>query len=637
MLDYKRILDEVSNFAITARGKAKIKESIPIQNKKQLVRMQEEIKEAIKIIKISASVPIHSLDEVDTYLEQGHKGLSLRPEQLAKVLSFLDHCRKLKRFMRDKEGIAPTITTYVWSIEDLQVIEDELARCLKYGQIDDYATPELAKVRRLINQKEKEVKDKAEAAAGSKRIASFLQERHIVEKNGSFALQVKREFKNKVDGQVVDVSASGATVFITPKAVAEIQGELDLLKMSEENEVQQILYTLTAMILEKEHEIKIAMETMLHYDVLFAKAKHGLSIDGVIPILNEDYELNLRNARHPMLGSNAVPLTVGLDRSDRALVITGPNTGGKTVTLKTVGLLVLMAETGLMIPADEGSSIHLFAKIFVDMGDGQSIDENLSTFSSRLKNIIKVLEETNDQTLVLLDELGSGTDPHEGMSLAQVIMEQLVDKGATLLATTHYSELKTLAQKKEGFINGSMEFDINSLQPTYRLLLGEAGNSQAFPIAIKLGMHPELVKQAFNLTYKEKQKAFSYQEKEEFKRSYQKQIAVNRYARPVKREKKKGEVAQFNQGDNVKLSPNGETGIVYTGPDSQGNYVVQIKGEKKSINHKFLTLYIKAAELYPPDYDFDQIFKSKEYRKKNRLMERKHVEGMKIEIENEDI
>lgn len=635
-LEYKRILEEVSRFALTTKGKQHISESHPIQHKKQLERMQEEIKEAIEVLKISASVPIHSLDEVDVYLEQGHKGLALRAEQLVNIQTFLDHCRKLKRFMRDKEHVAPTISTYVGSIEDLQQIEDELTRCLKYGQIDDYATPELAKVRRLISQREKEAKEKAEAAAKSKRITDYLQEKHIVEKNGTYVLQVKAAFKNKLDGQVVDVSSSGATVFIAPRVVAEIQGEVELLRMTEENEVQQILYTLTNMILEKEQEIKIAMDTMLHYDVLFAKAKHGLSIDGVLPILNETYDIHLKNARHPMLKGNVVPLSIQLDRLARALVITGPNTGGKTVTLKTVGLLCMMAQTGLMIPAEEGSSIHLFGKIFVDMGDGQSIDENLSTFSSRLKNIIHVLEETNDNTLVLLDELGSGTDPNEGMALAQVIMEQLVDKGATLLATTHYSELKSLAQKKEGFINGSMEFDLHTLQPTYRLIVGEAGNSQAFPIAIKLGMHPQLVERAFHLSYKDQQKSVTYEENEEFKQSYQKQIVVNRFVRTVKKEKIQTEIPQFDQGDNVKISPNGEMGIVYKGPDKMGNYVVQIKGEKKTINHKLLKLHIKASALYPEDYDFDQIFKSKEYRKKSRLMSRKYVEGLMIDVEKED-
>lgn len=633
MLDYTRILEQVSSVTLTTKAKQIINESKPLLNKKQLERMFEETREAICILNRSTSVPIHSLNGIENFLKQGHKGLVLRSDQLTEVLSFLKDCRKLKRFMSDKEVVAPTITTYVWSIDNLKEIEDELNRSLNHGKIDDYATPELAKTRRLLRQKQTEVREKAESIARSKRLSTYLQEKHIIEKNGNYVLQIKREFKNKIEGTVVDVSSSGATVFIMPRAVEAVKGELELLKMSEENQVQQILYTLTGMILEKEREIGVAMETMLHYDVLFAKAKYGMLINGVIPILNEDYELILKNARHPLLGNDAVPLSISLNRSERALVITGPNTGGKTVTLKTVGLLVMMAQTGLMIPAEEGSSLHLFSKVFVDMGDGQSMDENLSTFSSRLNNIIHILEETNDNTLVLLDELGSGTDPHEGMALAQVILEQLVNKGATMLATTHYSELKSLAQKKEGFLNGSMEFDIDSLQPTYRLLLGEAGNSQAFPIAIKLGMHPQLVERAHNLTYDRNEKSYLYQEKEQFERSYQKQIAINRYARTEKKEKKQKELTLFEQGDNVKISPNNEKGIIYKGPDYKGDYVVQVREYKQTINYKRLTLHIKTEELYPEGYDLDIVFKSKDYRKKKHLMDRKHVEGLKIEGE----
>ncbi|MCD8501883.1 MAG: endonuclease MutS2 [Bacillaceae bacterium] len=609
--------------------------STPSNNKKQIDRMLQEVEEAAKIVKITSSVPIHSLDEVQSSLVQAEKGLCLKPDQLTKVLTFLEHCKKLKRFMRDKEAVAPIITSYALSIENLQTLEDELTRSLKHGQIDDYATPELAKIRRHLRQKQAEVKEKAEEMVRSKKFATFLQEKHVIEKNGHYALPIKKEFKNKVAGQVIDVSASGATVFIMPNNVADLQGEVDLLKLSEENEVQQILYTLTGLVLEKGQEMTVAMDTMHHYDVIFAKAKFGIRMKGVIPVLNEEYIVDLKKARHPLLGEMAVPLSIRLGMDDRALVITGPNTGGKTVTLKTVGLLTMMAQTGFMIPAEEGSNLHLFTRIYADMGDGQSIDENLSTFSSRLKNIIHILEETNDNTLVLLDELGSGTDPKEGMALAQIIMEQLVEKGATLLATTHYSELKNLAQTKKGFINGSMEFDLDTLKPTYRLLLGETGNSQAFHIAVKLGMHPILVEKARRLTGAEvgEEQAKFFSEKESYGQSYQKQIAVNKYGRAVPTTKRSTAIPMFDQGDNVKVSPTGETGIVYKGPDERGNYIVQVKGEKQSINHKRLSLYIRAKVLYPEDYDFDIVFKSKEYRKKKHLMERKFVEGLSINEE----
>nr|WP_090890839.1 DNA mismatch repair protein [Evansella caseinilytica] len=636
MLDYQQILERTADYALTNSAKDTIKSSKPTTNKKQIERMLQEVAEAVAILNISSSVPIHSLDDVVTYVKQAQKGLFLRPEQLTRVLTFIEHCRKLKQFMSDKEAAAPVITSYAWSIENLRELEEELSRSLKHGQIDDYATPELAKIRRHLRQKQTEAKEKAEAMLRSKRIAPYLQDSRVIAKNGLHTLPVKKEFRSKVPGTVADISASGATVFIMPNSVAALQEEADLLKLSEENEVQQILYTLTGLILEKEREINIAIETMHHYDVLFAKAKFGMEIGGTIPSLNENYTVELNEARHPLLGQDAVPLSLKLTPPDQALIITGPNTGGKTVTLKIVGLLTMMAQTGLLIPAAEGSSVHLFANIYVDMGDGQSIAENLSTFSSRLKNIIHILEETNDNTLVLLDELGSGTDPNEGMALAQVILEQLADKGATLLATTHYSELKNMAQQKAGFLNGSMEFDLHTLKPTYRLLLGETGNSQAFPIALKLGMHPQLIRRALELTYGGKEAELlllSMPEDAGQSNSCQKQIAVNKYARQVKKQKPAAPVSLFSQGDNVKVSPGGEMGIVYKGPDETGNYLVQIKGTKQRINHKRLTLSISASELYPEGYDFDIVFQSKEYRKKKHLLDRKHVDGLTIKEE----
>ncbi|MET1014798.1 MAG: endonuclease MutS2, partial [Paenisporosarcina sp.] len=350
--------------------------------------------------------------------------------------------------------------------------------------------------------------------------------------------------------------------------------------------------------------------------------------------LNEDYTIHLKGARHPMLKGHAVPLSLQFGENDRALVITGPNTGGKTVALKTIGLLTMMAQTGLYIPAEKGSTLHVFQKIFVDIGDGQSIEANLSTFSSRLVNIIEILKSTDYRSLVLLDELGSGTDPSEGMALAIVILEQLYEKGATLFATTHYSEMKDFADQKDGFLNGSMEFDLETLRPTYRLLLGQSGKSQAFDIALKLGLHPELIRKAHLISYKNAQPFSSSLNEESLKDlHYVKQITTYKYERNLRGEDLEEKVPLFEQGDNVKITVTNETGIVYKGPNSTGNYIVQVKGEKKEFNHKRLQLHIKKSELYPEDYDFDIVFKSKEYRKVKNQFNRKHVEGLILENE----
>ncbi|MBU9710708.1 endonuclease MutS2 [Evansella tamaricis] len=636
-LQYNRILQECANHAFTNRAKDTIKKLSPKINRRVIERELQEVDEAVEILKLSGSIPLHSLDDISAYLEQGNKGLFLRPEQLANIVSFLDHCTKLKRFMKDKRYIAPIISIYTDSIEELGDLEGEIQRCLRHGQVDDYASQELARVRKQINILVARLKEKANQMTKSRKFTPYLQERHVLEKNDRLVLAIKREYRSKVNGTIIDSSASGATLFVEPTELSELQEDIQMLRYSEEYEVEQILYTLTGMVLEKENEMKVAVDVMHQYDVIFAKGKYSRQINGTAPLINEEFTIDLKKARHPMLGKEAVPLTLTFGEVDHGLIITGPNTGGKTVTLKTIGLLTMMAQTGLHVPAEKGTNLHLFHHVFVDIGDGQSIEENLSTFSSRLVNIIEILQETNDQSLVLLDELGSGTDPGEGMGLAIAILEQLSEKGATIFATTHYSEMKDFANERKGFMNGSMEFDLETLKPTYRLILGKGGKSQAFDIALKLGMHPDIIEKAHKITYKT-EKNFKGEDSEFLKDSrFENQVVVNKFSRKALRTDGKKtsdkDTTLFSQGDNVILPATGEMGIVYVGPDDLGDYIVQVKGEKRKVNHKRMKLYIPASELYPDDYDFDIIFKSKEYRKKKHLMERKFVEGLVNEEE----
>ncbi len=638
VLGYQEILEEISHFAKTNRGKSTIQALRPLQDKKRMELSLKEISEAEEIMNISSSVPIHTLDEMDQYLTQARKGIFIRADQFTYVLSFLQHCTKLKQFMKDKQYVAPNVSLYAESIGEVRELEEEINRCIRHGQVDNHASSDLAYLRRQLLILTDKLKEKAQQLVKSKRYAAFLQDTNLVERNGRVAISVKRQYRSKVQGTVLDTSASGSTLYMEPSELGYIQEEIELLRMAEEHETERILYELTAKVLEYEHTIGIAIETMHHYDVLFAKAAYSRKTICSTPLLNEDYVIHLKAARHPMLGEKAVPLSIQFGEKHRALVITGPNTGGKTVTLKTVGLLTMMAQTGLPIPANPGSEIAIFQHIFVDIGDGQSIEQNLSTFSSRLVNIIDILRVTNDRSLVLLDELGSGTDPSEGMALAIVILEQLYEKGATLFATTHYSEMKDFAEKTSGFLNGTMEFDIETLQPTYRLLLGESGNSQAFDIAIKLGMHPELIEKAHEITYKTKRNYRDKIAESTLKEpDYQKQVARNKYARRTAKQQAPDSntesITMFEQGDNVLLTETKEMGIIYKGPDAKGDYIVQIQSEKRTINHKRIKLYIKGSELYPENYDFDIIFKSKEYRKINKQQKRKHVEDVWLDSE----
>ncbi|GGH78335.1 MutS2 family protein [Pullulanibacillus pueri] len=636
-LQFDQLKDEIATYTISELGTQAIKTLEPSKNKKQIEAWLGEVTEAKNILKISSSVPIHGLKGIDQILRGLHKGLPLRPDSLTQLKDFLECLEKMKRFMKDKQEAAPRITSYVYSLFDLHELFDEIHRCIRNGRVDDYASKALLSIRKQITILEERIKARVEQMLKSSKYSSYLQEAIVSLRHGRYTLPIKVEYKKKIKGSILDASSSGSTLYIEPDEIAAIQDDLDTLKLQEEWEVEGILQRLTGLVEANEREIRIAVDTMVRYDVIFAKAKYSEVVVGISPIMNEHHTFRLIEARHPMLGQSAVPLNITLGDTYDALVITGPNTGGKTVTIKTVGLLTMMAQSGLHIPAQEGTEIAIFDDILVDIGDGQSIEQSLSTFSSRIKNIIHILSETTPRTLVLLDELGSGTDPAEGMGLAASILEELYNKGATLLATTHYNEIKDFASEHEGFENGSMAFDLQTLKPTYQLLIGKGGESQAFAIALRLGMHPKLIERAHRITYEESK---SYQADTNFDQHIlERQLAM--HTKPVYKQKHKAKghhpspKVTFKQGDNVKIKALNEYGIVYQPANDRGDVIVFVKGEKRVINQKRLSLYIKAEDLYPEDYDMDIIFETKENRKIRKEMTKHHVEGLTIEHEND--
>ncbi|MGV3464488.1 MAG: endonuclease MutS2 [Heyndrickxia sp.] len=635
ILEYNGIKEEAAHFALTDIGKEQINNIFPSHNKKQIIAWLDEVSEAVEILKKSSSVPISGLNGIDQMLKQLNKGLTLRPDQLMKLIDFLSCCKKLKRFMKDKEFLAPRVSVYVNSIEELPSLHEELERSIRNGRVDDYASKELLKLRKQISILQDRLKEKVQQIVKSNKYKSYIQEAIVSERNGRYAIPIKKEYKGKFPGTVLDTSASGSTLYIEPSEIAVYQDEINAYKAYEEAEVERILTYLTGLVEANQVQIRLAVETMVHYDVLFAKAKYSRQLNGRSVEINDHHYICLREARHPLLGADAVPLSIEIGKNYKALVITGPNTGGKTVTIKTVGLLTLMAQSGFHIPVAEGSHISIFQKVLLDIGDGQSIEQNLSTFSSHMKNIIHLLEEANDHSLVLLDELGSGTDPGEGMGLATALLKRFFLKGTCMLATTHYSEIKDFADREEGFVNGAMEFDMETLKPTYHLIIGKGGESQAFAIALKLGMHPQIIEEAHKITYRE-EKNYSLPVEDSFKKkALERQIAVQRHIRDKNTDKIMKKATTFLKGDNVQIQATGEFGIVYKGPDSMGNYVVQVMNEKRTINQKRLKLYIAAKELYPENYDFDIVFETKENRKKNSLMEKRHMEGLIIDREQE--
>ncbi|WP_026694974.1 endonuclease MutS2 [Peribacillus kribbensis] len=633
LLGFTRIKEEAAQYAMSEEAKEKVRRLVPSYNKKQIEAWLQEITEGVAILEKSSSVPLTSMGGIYRLLEGLNKGVSLREDQLSKLYDFLDSCEKLKRFMKGKQFLAPRVASYSEAIEDISDLAKEIQRCIRNGRVDDHASRALTKVRRLIAAQQEKIKEKLLSIVRSNKYKTYLQDQNVSERNGRYVISVKREYRNKIKGEVLDTSASGSTVFMEPSDLQYLQEEWSILKSQEEVEVEEILQVLTGLVERHEREIIQAAETMIHYDVLFAKARYSRAISGNEVMVSEEKWIFLKQATHPLIGPDAVPLDIELGRGTNVLVITGPNTGGKTVALKTVGLLTLMAQSGFHVPAVSSSVLPIFHKVLIDIGDGQSIEQSLSTFSSHIKSVIEILKEANDRSLVLMDELGSGTDPGEGMGLAAMILNQLHSKGAYVIATTHYSEIKDTAYKQEGFINGSMEFDLDTLKPTYRLLIGQGGESQAFTIALKLGMHPKLIEMAHKITYKDEKKYSVEAPDDRLKKDWEKQIAVNKHRGKELQQKALGHATHYEMGDNVLIVSTGEYGIVCKGPDSLGNYTIQVKGEKRSVNHKRIKLYIKSEELYPEDYDFRIIFDSKENRKAEQLMEKKHVEGLIINRE----
>ncbi|MEW9051056.1 MAG: endonuclease MutS2 [Neobacillus sp.] len=635
VLEFNNIKEHLAQYALTNEGKEKIYNLSPSTNLKQIEAWLDEVSEATEILKKSASVPVHGLSGMEQLIRKLNKGAALSPDSFVRLLDFLDCCGKMRSFMKGKEFYAPRVSSYVEVIDELPELTVEVSRCIRNGCVDDYASKELLKIRKQIAILEERLKEKIFQLLRSNKYKSYLQDNVISQRDGRYVIPIKKEYRNKVKGAVLDTSASGSTLFIEPEEIGQFQEQIIWFRSDEEVEVQKILTYLTGLVESKEQEIRLAMETMVHYDFLFAKAKYARSMRATKVQVNEEKKIRLFEGKHPLLGEKAVPLSIEMGGGQHALVITGPNTGGKTVTIKTVGLLTLMVQCGLHIPASEKSCLSIFHQILVDIGDGQSITDNLSTFSSRIVNIIEILKQTNDKSLVLLDELGSGTDPSEGMGLATAILEQLFNKGASLLATTHYNEIKEFAEMHHGFINGSMEFNLDTLSPTYRLISGRGGDSQAFAIALKLGIHPRIIERAHQITYKE-EKEYKIEETDVGKRKdLEKQIIINKYKNQNKPSRVDEKVMVYCQGDNVKISPTNEYGIVYSGPNQMGNYIVQIKGEKVEINHKRITLYIAAKELYPEDYDLNIIFQSKENRKKSKILTKRHDERIIIDYQND--
>lgn len=460
-----------------------------------------ETTEAQTVIIKKGMVPLGQIYDISGSLSFARKGGSLNMKQLLQVLYNLKVASNVITFLKSDLPELPIIDSIREVLVTFPRLAENIDRCiLSEDEMADNASSELKNIRRSITRQNDAIKNRINNILNSADNRTYLQDSIVTIRDGRYVIPVKAEHRGRFQGIIHDQSSTGATLFIEPQVIVNMNNELRELELAEKVEVERILLELSSAVAEHFHEIMNNQKLLIDLDVIFAKGKLSMLMGGEAPEIAEDGLLNLKSARHPLIDKKKViPIDVKLGDDYKTLVVTGPNTGGKTVTLKTVGLLVLMAQSGLHIPAAMTSRIPVFERVFADIGDEQSIEQSLSTFSSHMKNIVYILGEVNNSSLVLLDELGAGTDPTEGAALAISILENLKNWGACTIATTHYNELKKYALSTDGVENGSMEFNINTLSPTYRLMTGIPGKSNAFEISRKLGLSEELINRASEL------------------------------------------------------------------------------------------------------------------------------------------
>ncbi|AIQ38601.1 DNA mismatch repair protein MutS [Paenibacillus sp. FSL R5-0345] len=642
-LEYEIIKTELARHAVSYVGKKAVEELMPMTYLPTIQRAIEETSEAKELLERGSSVPIPSLEGIEWIMSLMGTGYLYNEQDFTAVATFLKSCSQLRKYMSSKEQSAPRIAAYASSLMELNHVREAIDRCIRFGAIDDGASKGLERVRKRIVVAKERLHKKIDGIM--LRHQSILQENIYSQRGGRYVIPVKREYHKQIKGSVLDQSTSGQTVFIEPDEIASLQIELDLLLGEEAREEAVILSMLTSMVEQEQTTLRLNIEVTGTYDFIFAKAKYARTLGASAVTLNAKGFLKMNGGRHPML-KDMIPINLEIGRGYKSLIITGPNTGGKTVVLKTLGLLTIMAQSGLLIPVEEGSEFTVFSDVISVIGDGQSLAQSLSTFSAQMKSIEGMLRDASKGVLLLIDELAAGTDPGEGIALSIAILEELSRKGANIIVTTHFNELKAFAAATTGFQNARMEFDKETLQPLYRLTIGEAGESYALQIAKKLGIQDSVIKRSWEIVEAQQQRLQkgsgeawgSLFSTEEEPRNAVATVEVHENAEeeatPSIRSKEK--LVDFEIGDAVVVTSLGRTGIVYEKRDHLGMVGVMIQKQKMKINHKRLKPYLSKEELYPEEYDFDIIFESKDTRKKRKLMQRKHVEGLRITHKDEE-
>jgi len=622
-LEYLKVKERLKDFALSNLGRKLIDAMAPTPDIARANALLDETQEATELAAQSGGHPLAGLHDISECIERAAKGAVLHPEDLMRVADFLRGCSKVKKFMRTKKALAPNLSLYAESVTDLPQVISEIEGAVSGNAVLDNASPRLSGIRARIRVLDDRIRSALQAVITSPRYRDAIQDGYISQKDGQFVVAIKATHKNLIQGSVVAASSSGATVFIEPVAVRRYSDELKIARAEEEAEVYQILVALTGLVAEHTQEIKVNVEVLAAYDLIFARARYAQQLRATRPALVPAGEgLVIRQARHPLLQQDAVPLDLEMSERTRVLVITGPNTGGKTVALKTIGICALMAQSGLHVPAGEGTTLPVFPDVLADIGDAQSIENSLSTFSGHMGNIARMMKVAVPGCLVLLDEIGTGTDPAEGAALACAVLSNLYHRGAMVVATTHYGDVKRFADTHPGFVNGCMEFDQDTLRPLYVLTVGKAGKSQGLWIAERLGIPDEVLANARQVMAG----ATTVPGNEAPPAPAGQSLGYRRPGRDLSQLPRE---QHFLPGDNVYVHSMKCRAIVAAEEDERGNVEVVVRGQRHSISHKRLAMTGKREDLYPDfdSYDLDIVLLSKDDRKLVHQMSRKHVEG----------
>lgn len=607
-LQYNELKEIVKSYCVSGLGKQLINQLLPSSNLKVVQHRLTETSEARLILDEGGSVPFSGVSNIEHIITKLEKGIILDPSELISISDFLRGCRRIKTFMSGKEFTAPTLASYARSMTEFLDVEEEINFSIKNNQVDSAASSELKRIRHHIQTAEQKIKDRLNQFLNNSDNAKYIQEFIITLKDDRYTIPIKASFKNHVKGSVVEVSSKGSTVFMEPNVVGKLSAELSTLKSEEAIVEYQILATLTGLVHDYLYPIKINIELIAQYDMIFAKAKYSRHIDGIEPKINDYGKVNLQDCKHPLLPGYVIPLYLQIGDDYRSLIITGPNAGGKTIVLKTIGLVTMATMSGFHITASKDTEIAVFDKIFVDIGDNQSLENALSTFSSHMKNLSEVLRLANNNTLLLFDEIGSGTEPNEGAAIAISVLEEFYLKGCITVATTHYGEIKRFSEMHPDFMNAAMQFNNETLEPLYKLLIGKSGDSNALWISRKMNVPEHVLNRAED-----------YMKSKDYRLE---RLNTSKIRTPKVVVEKAENTIEYKKGDRVRLLDHDDFGVVFKEKDKYSNVTVFYNRQLLEVNEKRLTLDMKAEELYPEGYDLDTLFIDYKTRKLNHDIER---------------